>query len=186
VTPVGGVPLPLSGTGPLIDVHAHFYQPGSSRANGDALNRSRLQAGDQVGVTWHVGSILGTWGATSPTYFQSPTDTVAGNNAMLATVEAEPNRVRAWAAVNPNDGEFALEELERCRRRMLGRHLRTFDAPERVAHWMQALALEDCPPNEGVELLLAVDTRSVNRRLRELFSAPCAWSVVEPIAGAVA
>jgi predicted TIM-barrel fold metal-dependent hydrolase len=117
VTPVGGVPLPLSGTGPLIDVHAHFYQPGSGRANGDALNRSRLQAGDQVGVTWHVGSILGTWGATSPTYFQSPTDTVAGNDAMLATVEAEPNRVRAWAAVNPNDGEFALEELERCRRR---------------------------------------------------------------------
>jgi uncharacterized protein len=108
---------PLSGAGPLIDVHAHFYQPGSGRASWKELNASRLDAGDRVGITWHVGSILGSWGATSPTYFQSPDDTIAGNDAMLAVVDAEPGRVRAWAAVNPNDTQFALDELERCRRR---------------------------------------------------------------------
>jgi hypothetical protein len=107
---------PLAGPGPLIDVHAHFYQAGSGRASWQALNASRLDAGDRIGITWHVGSILGSWGATSPTYFQSPDDTVTGNDAMLAMQAAEPHRVRAWAAVNPNDSEFAIAELERCRR----------------------------------------------------------------------
>jgi uncharacterized protein len=108
---------PLAGPGPLIDVHAHFYQAGSGRASWQALNASRLGAGDRIGITWHVGSILGSWGATSPTYFQSSTDTAAGNDAMLAVVDVERHRVRAWAAVNPNDTSFALAELERCRRR---------------------------------------------------------------------
>lgn len=108
---------PLAGPGPLIDVHAHFYQAGSGRASWQALNASRLEAGDRIGVTWHVGSILGSWGATSPTYFQSPDDTVAGNDAMLQVVDAERRRVRAWVAVNPNDTRFALDELERCRAR---------------------------------------------------------------------
>ena len=104
----------LAGDGPLVDVHAHFYHEGSGRASWSALNSSRLAAGERIGITWHVGSVLGSWGATSPTYFQSPADTVAGNDAMLAVVRAEPGRVRAWAAVNPNDGEFAIGELERC------------------------------------------------------------------------
>jgi predicted TIM-barrel fold metal-dependent hydrolase len=99
----------------LIDVHAHFYQPGAGRANGAALNASRLAAGDRIGVTWHVGSILGSWGAASPVYFQSPDDTVAGNDAMLQFQSQERSRIRAWAAVNPNDTDFALRELERCR-----------------------------------------------------------------------
>ena len=108
---------PLAGSRPLIDVHAHFYQQGSGRASWKALNASRLAAGDRIGVTWHVGSILGSWGATSPTYFQSPDDTVSGNDAMLDVQEAERSRVRAWVAVNPNDADFALRELERCRQR---------------------------------------------------------------------
>lgn len=108
---------PLGGPGPLIDVHAHFYQEGSGRASWQALNASRLDAGDRIGITWHVGSILGSWGAKSPTYFQSPDDTVAGNDAMLAVQGAEQQRVRTWAAVNPNDTKFALSELERCRSR---------------------------------------------------------------------
>lgn len=66
-------------------------------------------------MTWHVGSILGSWGATSPTYFQSVEDTVAGNDAMLAIQQVESHRVRAWVAVNPNDMTFALREVERCR-----------------------------------------------------------------------
>ena len=105
----------LAGPGPLIDVHAHFYQHGSGRAAWQALNASRLSAGDRIGITWHVGSILGRWGATSPTYLQSPDDTVAGNDAMLEFQGAEPRRIRAWVAVNPNDTAFALDELERCR-----------------------------------------------------------------------
>lgn len=109
--------MPLAGPGPLIDVHAHFYQQGSGRASWTALNASRLDAGNRIGVTWHVGSILGSWGATSPVYFQSPDDTVAGNDAMLAIQAAEQQRVRAWVAVNPNDTDVALRELERCRKR---------------------------------------------------------------------
>lgn len=108
---------PLGGPGPLIDVHAHFYQPGSGRASWKELNASRLEAGERIGITWHVGSILGTWGATSPVYFQSLDDTMAGNDAMLAIQAAEHQRVRTWAAVNPNDTDFALAELDRCRRR---------------------------------------------------------------------
>lgn len=109
--------VPLAGPGPLIDVHAHFYQQGSGRASWNALNASRLDAGDRIGITWHVGSILGSWGATSPVYFQSPDDTVAGNDAMLQFQAAERQRVRAWVAVNPNDTDVALRELERCRQR---------------------------------------------------------------------
>lgn len=105
--------VPLAGAGPLVDVHAHFYQDGCGRPNWRALNASRLRAGERIGITWHVGSILGSWGATSPVYFQSPADTVAGNDAMLAVQGAEPSRVRAWAVVNPND-PAAVAELERC------------------------------------------------------------------------
>lgn len=106
---------PLGGAGPLIDVHAHFYFPGCGRATWRALNDARFRAGERVGVTYHVGSILGSWGATSPTYFQSAADTSAGNDAMLAIERAAPTRVRRYAAVNPNDTAFALGELARCR-----------------------------------------------------------------------
>jgi len=107
----------IGGPGPLIDVHAHFYQEGGGRPNWRDLNASRLAAGDRIGITWHVGSVLGSWGATSPTYFQSPDDTVTGNDAMLSVQDAEPHRVRTWVAVNPNDTGVALQELERCRDR---------------------------------------------------------------------
>lgn len=106
---------PLAGDTPLIDVHAHFYFPGCGRPAWRALNDARLRAGARVGITWHVGSILGSWGATSPTYFQSPADTVAGNDAMQAIQRASPELVRWYAAVNPNDTDFALGELTRCR-----------------------------------------------------------------------
>jgi predicted TIM-barrel fold metal-dependent hydrolase len=36
---------------------------------------------------------------------------------MLQVQAAERQRVRAWAAVNPNDTDVALRELERCRQR---------------------------------------------------------------------
>lgn len=106
---------PLAGTAPLIDVHAHFYFPGCGRPNWQALNDARLRAGRRIGVTCQVGSILGSWGATSPTYFQSPRDTTAGNDAMLAMQRVAPDVVRCYAAVNPNEGALALGELARCR-----------------------------------------------------------------------
>ena len=65
-------PAPLGGPEPLIDIHAHFYHEGAGRATWRALNRSRLESGERIGITYHVASILGSWGATSPTYLQSP------------------------------------------------------------------------------------------------------------------
>lgn len=100
--------------GPLIDVHAHFHYEGCGRANWRAIDAARFRAGARIGITWHVGSILGSWGAASPTYFQSPADTVAGNDAMLAVQREHADRVRAYAAVNPNDTASALAELSRC------------------------------------------------------------------------
>lgn len=104
---------PLAGPGPLIDVHAHFYYQGCGRADWEHLNSSRLRAGDRIGITCHVASILGSWGATSPTYFQSPDDTRRGNDEMLALQGADP-RIRSYVAVNPDDTAFALGEIDRC------------------------------------------------------------------------
>ncbi|HSA56869.1 MAG TPA: amidohydrolase family protein [Gemmatimonadaceae bacterium] len=105
---------PLGGAAPLIDVHAHFYYPGCGRPNWESLNAARMRAGTRIGVTYHVGSVLGSWGATSPTYFQSPRDTVAGNDAMLAAQQASPETIRCYAAVNPNEPALAVGELARC------------------------------------------------------------------------
>ena len=94
---------PLGGPEPLVDIHAHFYHDGGARANWRDLNAARLRAGERIGITYHVASILGSWGATSPTYFQSAADTVTGNDAMLALQRAHPDRIRSYVAVNPNE-----------------------------------------------------------------------------------
>ena len=105
---------PLGGTLPLIDVHAHFFQPEGGRADWATLNARRLEGGARIGITYHVASVLGSWGATSPTYFQSPNDTVQGNDFMLVVQADHEDCVRAYVAVNPNDGDFALGEIDRC------------------------------------------------------------------------
>lgn len=102
-----------SGAGPLIDVHAHFYHEASSRPDWAALNAARFRAGDAMGVTCHVASVLGSYGRTSPTYFPSPADARAGNDAMHRIACAEPRRVRWYATVNPNETAHALAEIER-------------------------------------------------------------------------
>jgi predicted TIM-barrel fold metal-dependent hydrolase len=104
---------PLAGTAPLIDAHAHFYHAHSGRADWARLNESRLRAGDRIGVTYHVASILGSYGYSSPTYFPSPEDVSLGNDAMAALATAEPTRVRWYATVNPNHTAHALREIER-------------------------------------------------------------------------
>jgi predicted TIM-barrel fold metal-dependent hydrolase len=105
---------PLAGDGPLIDIHAHFLHAGCGRADWREVNRSRLVAGDRIGITVHVASILGSWGHTSPTYFPSPADVTDGNDEMLALQRAEPARVRAYVVVNPNDRAHAAQEIARC------------------------------------------------------------------------
>ena len=55
---------------------------------------ARFRAGDTIGITYHVASILGSYGFSSPTYFPSPADVTRGNDAMLEICAAEPDRVR--------------------------------------------------------------------------------------------
>lgn len=100
----------------LIDAHAHFLHAGAGRSDWKDVNDARFRAGDKIGVTCHVASILGTYGFTSPTYFPSPDDVKTGNDAMIALLNAEPKRVRMMAVVNPNYTDHALAELERCRK----------------------------------------------------------------------
>jgi len=96
----------------LIDPHAHFHWSGS-RDDHARYNASRLNAGDQMGIAYHVASILGTWGRRSPTYFAAPDDIVAGNDAMYGIADLERARVRAYVHVNPNHTEHALREIDR-------------------------------------------------------------------------
>ena len=103
----------LAGPEPLVDVHAHFMHDGCGRPDWAERNRSRLEAGERIGIDCHVASILGSWGHTSPTYFPSPADVRRGNDEMYALQEREGVRVRAYVVVNPNDAREALDEIAR-------------------------------------------------------------------------
>jgi hypothetical protein len=104
----------LGGGGPLIDVHAHFLHARTGRSDWAEVNGARFRAGDRIGITYHVASILGTWGFSSPTYFPSPDDVTLGNDAMLDLCAREPDRVRMFTTVNPNYTAHACAEIERC------------------------------------------------------------------------
>jgi len=99
----------------LIDVHAHFFPEHGPRADWREYNAARLRAGETIGITIHLTSILGTFGRTSPTYFPSPADVVSGNDTVLALQRQHPDRIRGYATVNPNYSGHAVAELERCR-----------------------------------------------------------------------
>jgi predicted TIM-barrel fold metal-dependent hydrolase len=103
----------LGGPGPLIDAHAHFYHAASGRGDWQRVNDARLRAGEAIGVTYHVASILGSFGHTSPTYFPSPADLTVGNDAMAALATDRPECIRWFVAVNPNHPAHALDEIER-------------------------------------------------------------------------
>jgi hypothetical protein len=98
---------------PLIDVHAHFYHAESGRADWQRVNDARMRAGDAMGVTYHVVSVLGSYGHTSPTYFPSPADVTQGNAVMRAMADADRERVRWYVTVNPNHTDHALAEIAR-------------------------------------------------------------------------
>jgi hypothetical protein len=97
----------------LIDVHAHFIHDRTPRSDWRERNASRLRAGERVGITIHVASILGSWGLTSPTYFPSPGDCRYGNDFMLRLQREHPDRIRGYVVVNPNYTEHAVEEIRR-------------------------------------------------------------------------
>ena len=105
---------PLAGREPLIEVHAHFLHAKCGRKDWQERNASRLRAGDRIGISVHIASILGTWGYMSPTYFPSPRDVTLGNDEMLALQRREGDRVRSYVTVNPNDTDHALSEIDRC------------------------------------------------------------------------
>ncbi len=109
--------IPLGGSAPLVDVHAHFLHADAGRSDWRRLNDARFRAGDAMGVRYHVASVLGSYGYTSPTYFPSPEDVTRGNDAMMEIADANPHRVRWYVTVNPNHTAHALDELERCRAR---------------------------------------------------------------------
>jgi len=108
------VSAPLAGTDPLIDAHAHFYHASTGRSDWADVNAARFRAGERIGITYHVASVLGSYGFSSPTYFPSPADATAGNDAMLEIAESERDRVRMYVTVNPNYTDHALQEIERC------------------------------------------------------------------------
>jgi predicted TIM-barrel fold metal-dependent hydrolase len=96
----------------LIDIHAHFHTDRSSRADWRELNQRRLAAGRQLGITAHVASILGTYGARSPVYFPSLDDVRHANDAMAAMCAQHPGLVYGYCAVNPNYTREAVREIE--------------------------------------------------------------------------
>lgn len=106
--------VPLGGGDPLIDVHAHFYHLGAGRSDWEAVNAARFRAGGRIGITYHVASILGSYGHTSPTYFPSPDDVSRGNDAMAALAAEHEGDVRWYATVNPNHTAHALAEIDRA------------------------------------------------------------------------
>ena len=105
---------PLAGDEPLIETHAHFFHARCGRKDWQERNAARFRAGERIGITCHVASILGTFGHTSPTYFPSPDDVSLGNDEMLGIEARERTRVRSYVVVNPNFTAHAMAEIERC------------------------------------------------------------------------
>jgi hypothetical protein len=99
----------------LIDVHAHFLHERTPRQDWRERNASRLRAGERVGITWHVASVLGSWGLRSPIYFPSPDDVSLANEVQRRIESEHPNRVRGYVLVNPNFTSHAISEIDRGR-----------------------------------------------------------------------
>lgn len=97
----------------LIDVHGHFYTERAGRADWREVNARRLAAGERVGITAVVASILGSYGHQSPTYFPSRDDVTHANDRMVELAREHPGRVLAYCLVNPNYAEHALAEIRR-------------------------------------------------------------------------
>ncbi|MEP6571818.1 MAG: amidohydrolase family protein [Gemmatimonadota bacterium] len=97
----------------LIDVHAHFFHDRTPRADWAERNASRLRAGERIGITRHVASVLGSWGLTSPIYFPSPSDLTYGNDRLVELQRLHPDRIRGYVTVNPNYPDHVTSEITR-------------------------------------------------------------------------
>jgi len=97
----------------LIDVHAHFFHDRTPRQDWKERNESRLRAGETMGISLHVASILGSWGARSPTYFPSPEDLDYANRWLRDFQRERQGRVAGYVAVNPNFQDHALASIDR-------------------------------------------------------------------------
>ncbi|MFM8980027.1 MAG: EF-P 5-aminopentanol modification-associated protein YfmH [Planctomycetia bacterium] len=75
---------------------------------------------------------------------------------------------------------FSRAEVERARRKALGRHLGTFNSPEAASHYLLDVALEGAPLGSDVKALLALTPREVTRRRDELLRSPTAWVTLVP------
>ncbi len=97
----------------IVDAHAHFFTERSGRLDWRDINRRRLAAGDKMGVSVHIASILGSWGFRSPTYFPSQDDLTYANDALVSLVAEHAGRVAGYCAVNPNFLDHAMDEITR-------------------------------------------------------------------------
>ena len=97
----------------LIDVHAHFLHERTPRKDWRERNASRLRAGERVGISCHVSSVLGTWGLRSPIYFPSRPDVEYANEVQRQLEAQHPARIRGYVVVNPNYTTHALGEIDR-------------------------------------------------------------------------
>src|SRR5690606_21177580 len=104
--------LPGADSAMLIDVHAHFFHDRSGRADWRERNRSRLDAGTRIRIRYHVASLLGSWGHTSPPYLPSPADLTEANAALRGLTAEHGPRIRGYVAVNPDRPGHAVAELE--------------------------------------------------------------------------
>lgn len=75
---------------------------------------------------------------------------------------------------------FTSAEVERTRRKLLGRHVRTFNAPEAAAHYLLELALEEAPVGSDVAALLALTASEATRRRDAMLRAPSAALALLP------
>ena len=75
---------------------------GSGRADWKDVNDARFRAGERIGITYHVASVLVSYGFSSPTYFPSPNDvTINGGELKLQAIDGRtrmgyPDAGRRW------------------------------------------------------------------------------------------
>ena len=93
--------------------------------------------------------------------------------------EAERNRVRLMVAYRLHFERANLKAVQIARAGRLG-DLRTFNSPERLAHWLLDVALEETTLSSGVEAARGATGATLTKRLRDLARAPRAWTLLLP------
>ncbi len=102
--------------------------------------------------------------------------------SIFADVDAPTAYVRRLEAALEDAAAtpFTGDDVERARRKLLGRHLRRLNAPGQAADWLLDVALDGNPLHAGIEALRRVTPRALTARMRRVLGAPRCWSIVEP------